>query len=149
MRTAFFADVHANREALTACLDHARDQGIERYVYLGDLVGYGADPQWVIATVAAQREEGALVLQGNHDAAVYDMTHRPMHPEAERAIDWTRARLTQREIDFLRDLPYLIEEGDALFVHANAWAPASWGYVARASDARHSMQATDCRYTFC
>jgi diadenosine tetraphosphatase ApaH/serine/threonine PP2A family protein phosphatase len=149
MRTAFFADVHSNREALTACMEHAREQGAERNIYLGDLVGYGADPGWVIDTASADRDQGGLVLQGNHDAAVYDLAHRPMHPEAEGAIDWTRNVLAPAQIEFLRDLPFAIEEGDTLYVHANAWAPAAWGYIARSTDARFSMEATHCRYTFC
>lgn len=46
MMTALFADVHANREALEVCLAHAEASGAGHYVFLGDLVGYGADPRW-------------------------------------------------------------------------------------------------------
>ena len=51
MRIALLSDIHANREALTACLEHARANGVERYVFLGDYVGYGADPGFVVDTV--------------------------------------------------------------------------------------------------
>ncbi len=51
MRVAIFSDIHANREAFDACLAHAARQSIERYVFLGDLVGYGADPQYVVDRV--------------------------------------------------------------------------------------------------
>ena len=47
MKLALFADIHSNLEALQACLAHARSQGAERFAFLGDLVGYGADPGWV------------------------------------------------------------------------------------------------------
>ena len=51
MRLAVFADIHANRQAFSACLDFARARGAERIVCLGDIVGYGADPEWAVDTV--------------------------------------------------------------------------------------------------
>jgi diadenosine tetraphosphatase ApaH/serine/threonine PP2A family protein phosphatase len=149
MRTAFFADVHSNREALTACLGHACTQDIDRLVYLGDLVGYGADPKWVIATVRAHCAQGALAVQGNHDAAVVDPGHRRMHDEAERAIDWTRDRLDADQLRFLAELPLTVEAEENLFVHANGWAPAQWYYITNPWDATRSMASTFCRRTFC
>jgi predicted phosphodiesterase len=56
MLIALLADIHANREALTACLAEAERAGVERYVFLGDLVGYGADPCWVLDRVAEMVE---------------------------------------------------------------------------------------------
>ena len=54
MKLALLADVHANLEALEACLAHAEESGAERYAFLGDLVGYGADPGPVLDLVAAR-----------------------------------------------------------------------------------------------
>ncbi|MBR7784584.1 metallophosphoesterase family protein, partial [Undibacterium luofuense] len=51
MLLALMTDLHANREALEACLAHAQQQGVSQYAFLGDLVGYGADPGWVVQTV--------------------------------------------------------------------------------------------------
>src|SRR5450759_3688433 len=70
MRIAFMADIHANREALEACLAHAREQHADRLVFLGDYVNYGADPEWVVATLMDHVEKGGIALRGNHDAAV-------------------------------------------------------------------------------
>src|SRR5438477_178415 len=67
---ALVADIHSNLEALAAVLEHARAQGAERFVFLGDLVGYGADPVPVVERIAQLADEGAVVLLGNHDAAV-------------------------------------------------------------------------------
>ena len=50
MRLAIFADIHANRQAFSACLDFARARGAERIICLGDIVGYGADPEWAVDT---------------------------------------------------------------------------------------------------
>src|SRR4029453_1790546 len=70
MRIALFADVHANFPALEACIAHARAEGAQRLVFLGDLVGYGADAQAVVAAVATEVERGAVAIKGNHDEAV-------------------------------------------------------------------------------
>ena len=56
MKCAVITDLHANREAVDAVLDHARSQGAERWVLLGDFVGYGADPGWVVDQVRSDRK---------------------------------------------------------------------------------------------
>jgi len=150
MLIALLADVHANREALEACLAHARHCGVVRYVFLGDLVGYGADPDWVVTQVAALLERGeALAVLGNHDAAVAGNLAPAMHPGARKGVEWTRSRLTAELRACLGALPAIIEEEERLYVHANAWAPVEWNYVLSATEARESMLATRCRYTFC
>ena len=67
---ALLSDIHGNLEALTACLKQARETGADRYAFLGDLVGYGADPQAVVDTVARYAAQGAIVVKGNHDEAI-------------------------------------------------------------------------------
>ena len=66
MLIALLTDVHANREALAACLAHAERLKAERYAFLGDLVGYGANPGWVLDTVMSFVERGAIGAR--HDA---------------------------------------------------------------------------------
>jgi drug/metabolite transporter (DMT)-like permease len=69
MRIAVLTDIHANLEALEACLADAEAAGARRLIFLGDLVGYGADPWAVVARVRILQSEGAVVLRGNHDEA--------------------------------------------------------------------------------
>ena len=147
MRIALLSDIHANREAFAACLAHAERAGVDRYVFLGDYVGYGADPGWAVDTVKAYVERGAVAVLGNHDAAI-DVPRR-MSTSAEIALDWTRTRLDWSQREFLARLPLRIEEDERLYVHANAWAPDKWGYVLGPLDAGQSLQATACRLTFC
>ena len=65
MKLALLSDLHANAQALDACLAHAREvAGAERFAFLGDLVGYGADPGAVMDTVMALAVQGAIVLKG-------------------------------------------------------------------------------------
>jgi diadenosine tetraphosphatase ApaH/serine/threonine PP2A family protein phosphatase len=150
MVVAILADVHANSEALSSCLAHARRAGAERFVFLGDHVGYGADPATVVETIRelVERGQGVAVL-GNHDLAAARAQPGQMHEEARRVIEWTRAQLTAQQLEFLLRLPIRIEEHGRLYVHANAWAPAEWDYITGVFDAGRSLRATSCRLTFC
>ena len=148
MRLALFADIHANRQALAACLDAARGRGAERFVFLGDYVGYGADPEWAVETVMGLVEEGALAVRGNHDNAIGSPSES-MNVEAQAAIEWTRGRLSTAERKFLAELPLTREEDDRLYVHSEASQPAKWRYVRSSADAGQSLIATDAHITFC
>jgi diadenosine tetraphosphatase ApaH/serine/threonine PP2A family protein phosphatase len=149
MKLALIADVHANREALEAVLEHARRAHCERHVFLGDFVGYGADPQWVVDCVRDHVARGATAVRGNHDDAVTGTPSPHMVSAARHVVEWTRAQLGADALQFLRELPLCASDGEALFVHANAYAPARWDYVLGRAEAARSMRATDRRYTFC
>ena len=76
MLLALFADIHANRQAFSACLEAARARGAERLILLGDFVGYGGDPEWTVDTVMALVAQGAIAspprwryVQSTADAA--------------------------------------------------------------------------------
>lgn len=69
MLVALFADIHANREALEACLRQAREHGAEQHIFLGDYVGYGADPEWVVSTIMDRVDRRSVAVRGNHDNA--------------------------------------------------------------------------------
>jgi diadenosine tetraphosphatase ApaH/serine/threonine PP2A family protein phosphatase len=148
MRLALMSDIHGNREALEACLDHAAQNGVERYVYLGDYAGYGADPGWVIDTVQAHVGRGALAVLGNHDAAVLTDS-QDMNETAAAAMAWTRTQLDDRQRAFLAGLPLTIEEKDRLYVHASGFEPDEWHYVTELYAAAKSLMATRAHATFC
>lgn len=149
MKLALITDVHANREAFEAVLEHAASQAVERHVLLGDFVGYGADPGWVVDRVRALADAGAIAIQGNHDEAVVHGPRGSMVPQAREAVAWTRQQLSAGQIDFLAGLPLSHTEGQQLFVHANNVAPAQWGYVVSRLDAATCLQATTARHVFC
>jgi diadenosine tetraphosphatase ApaH/serine/threonine PP2A family protein phosphatase len=146
---AILTDLHANREAVSACLAHAHRHGAVQYAFLGDLVGYGADPGWVVDTVMDYASRGAWVVLGNHDAAVAQETRRQMHADARQIVDWTRAQLNDAQLESLRKLPLTAEHGDLLFVHASASHPQQWEYITGALEAIKSIDATSKRVTFC
>ncbi|MFO1216842.1 MAG: metallophosphoesterase family protein [Burkholderiaceae bacterium] len=149
MKIALIADPHANREALEAVLEHAAEQRCERHVLLGDFVGYGADPLWVVQRAQELVRAGAVAVKGNHDDAVCGKVSPHMIEAARRAIEWTRAQLTPVHIEFLRALPMQVADGEQLYVHANAHAPERWEYILGRGEAQRSWRATDARYVFC
>jgi predicted phosphodiesterase len=149
MRIALFTDVHANREAFDACLAHAERRRADRFIFLGDLVGYGADPVYVVDRVAELVARGALALLGNHDEAAVTGDTQTMNDYASRSLAWTSEVLGDNQRRFLSSLPRFLEEDDRLYVHSEASAPKEWRYVSSAGEAERSMRATERRLTFC
>lgn len=142
MRVALLADVHSNLQALQACLAHARGQGAERLAYLGDLVGYGPDPADVVALAREHAAEGAIVVLGNHDAAVLGRHPHRMSDSAQAAVEWSRGQLQPDDLGFLDGLPMTVREGEVLYTHASAREPQRWDYITSAAEASLSMQAS-------
>ena len=149
MLIALFSDIHANRQALSACLSQARAQGAERLVFLGDLVGYGGDPGWVVERVMAEMESGSISILGNHDEAAVTGKTGDMNASAAAAILWTHAELSSAQRDFLASMPLSVLEDDRLYVHASPRDAAEWPYVKDAEDAATALSATPARIAFC
>src|SRR5215831_21071127 len=105
MKLALFADIHSNLEAITACLAHARGLGADRYAFLGDLVGYGADPVAVLDLIEQHAAEGAIVVLGNHDAAVLGRPDDTLSNAAKAVIAWTQSQIGASQRAFLERLP--------------------------------------------
>lgn len=148
MKIAVLSDIHSNLEALQACLAHARWQGAEQYVFLGDLLGYGADPQACLEIISTKVESGALAVLGNHDEAVLGGLCEKLSFVARDAVYWTRQRMLQAELDFLRSLPLVAQAGKSLYVHASAAAPEKWTYIDNAVAAAKCMAASGKPLTF-
>lgn len=149
MRIAFITDLHANREAVSEVLAHAKGQRADRYAFLGDFVGYGADPAWVVDQIREHVAQGAVAVRGNHDAAAVAGPQPTMVEDARFAVQWTHEQLSPEQLDFLAALPLTVVDENRLYVHANANAPADWGYIHARADAVQSMHATACHLTFC
>jgi len=140
VKLALLADVHANLPALDACLEHAREQGADRFAILGDLVGYGPHPAEVVERCRWLQQEGALIIRGNHDV----LPEFDISPDAgwfELAAAWTREQLTEDQRDWLQQLPLTLLFDKIFLVHATADAPERWQYVLEERTANRSMQA--------
>jgi diadenosine tetraphosphatase ApaH/serine/threonine PP2A family protein phosphatase len=148
MMIALLADIHSNREAMTACLADAERRHVDRLIFLGDLVGYGADPTWVIDRVSEYIARGALAILGNHDAAASG-ARETLNETAQEAIEWTRRRLDSAQMNFLAGLPHTVELDGRLFVHASPLEPSRWHYIMGGQAARNNLLATTARQAFC
>ena len=101
MRYLILSDIHANLTALEAALDAAKGRW-EKAVCLGDLVGYGPDPNEVIDRV---RTLDAVTIRGNHDKAISGLTDpEEFNPVARNAVLWTREQLQPKNREYLEKL---------------------------------------------
>ncbi|MFQ6673092.1 MAG: metallophosphoesterase family protein [Candidatus Tectimicrobiota bacterium] len=129
MRVAILSDIHGNLEALEAVLAYVAGQAVDRLVCLGDLVGYGADPNPCCERI---REVTIEVVAGNHDHAAVGLTDvTQFNPFARQAAEWTARVLARDHRHYLERLPFtltLAEEG-ATLVHATPRGPEAWAYL--------------------
>jgi len=100
MRYLIFTDIHGNLEAFLAFLKFARRRKIDHYLFLGDLVGYGASPNEIIQKIRTLKP--ISMIRGNHDKAVCGLDSvQTFNPIAASAIHWTKDRLTKANSQFL------------------------------------------------
>jgi diadenosine tetraphosphatase ApaH/serine/threonine PP2A family protein phosphatase len=142
------SDIHGNRDALLACIADAGARGADRIVFLGDFVGYGAEPHDVIDIIGEHCSRGAVAVRGNHDAAIEGAAGY-MNEAAHLAIEYSRRVLTTTQRQFIAGLPMILRDDDTCFVHASAEAPEKWNYIDSPAAAERCAAAAERRYTFC
>lgn len=151
MKLALLSDIHANVQALDACLEHARLAGSDRLALLGDLVGYGGDPAAVMERVMALSGDGALVLKGNHDALAVTPPAQSQQM-GDATARWTHGQLSAAQRAFLDTCPLTATLGPCFLVHASADAPGKWRYVdderSAAASLEAALQQPGVRYVF-
>ncbi len=134
MRYLIFSDLHSNLESLQSFSEIIQTIDHDKKVFLGDLVGYGADPN---ACVEWVRENADITLSGNHDYAVLGKTGLTyFNPYAYQACLWTRQELTPENKDFLRGLTCEKVEDDIHWVHSSPFEPEKWHYVISRKDGK-------------
>lgn len=144
---ALLSDIHANLQALEACLKHARQNGAVQFAFLGDYVGYGADAAAVVTVLMRYAAEGAVLVKGNHDEA---LASKPayMNDAVRETIALAREQLSAEQKAFLAGLPLTARRERMFFVHASADAPSRWIYVDSPAAALKSLRAAQSPYTF-
>ena len=134
MRIAVLSDIHANLPALDAVLADAG--AVDAVWHLGDVVGYGPDPDGVVERLA---EVGALGVRGNHDAAAVGGREIDwFNPDARRAMEWTRTAIAPATAAWLRALPERRTAQGSDLVHGSPREPI-WEYITSASVARANL----------
>jgi diadenosine tetraphosphatase ApaH/serine/threonine PP2A family protein phosphatase len=138
MKTALVSDIHGNLEALKAVFADLRSRGVERVYSLGDVVGYGPEPEGCLELL---RREAEVQLMGNHDAAVLEMTSvADFNENARLAVEWSRKVMAEESLDFMRDLPYVARRDGFLLVHSSPEEPPAWHYILSLGGARRSFE---------
>jgi diadenosine tetraphosphatase ApaH/serine/threonine PP2A family protein phosphatase len=141
-RTALISDLHSNEPALLTALADARQRGVERFVCLGDVIGYGAQPRPCLELVmqlcvpeardplGGATLAGGLCLLGNHEHALFHSTE-DFNPKARAALEWTREELLRGPLqpglpdyfDFLEGLEPARQDEAAHFAHGSPRDP--------------------------
>jgi predicted phosphodiesterase len=142
MQVAIASDIHGNRHAFEAVIAAAEEGGAEELWCLGDLVGYGGDPD---ACVALAREHCTVCLAGNHDLAVVDvLSLEEFSRGAALAAQWTRDAIRPQTREFLLSLEPQGSAREVGLFHASPRDPV-WEYVLSGLTAELCFDATDFR----
>src|ERR1700722_4838424 len=127
MKFAIIADIQANWEAFQVVLADIKEQKCTHYACVGDVVGYGANPQECLKIV---RDMGMPCVKGNHDEyCSMDEQLDGFNAHAAEAVNWTRKQLRPDERQWLKDLKYFRLVTSFSMVHATLDGPQRWGYV--------------------
>ncbi len=139
MKQAILSDIHGNLEALRAVLQDIFERGIKEMVVLGDVVGYGADPEACLELVC---EHASGFVLGNHDvAAATGEGAEGFHPDAKTAIRWTENILSQQDKKRLMQFSLVQESGQMHFSHGSPENSDRWKYIFTESDAGKGFAA--------
>ncbi|MBD3421111.1 MAG: metallophosphoesterase [Chitinivibrionales bacterium] len=146
MRIAILSDIHANYEALSAAIEDIDRQRIDEVVCLGDIVGYGANPNECVNLI---KQRCRLTILGNHDAAAMGMlsTHN-FNFHAKLAIEWTTEHLNTESKAFLNVLPLKEKQYGQTFVHSTPYEPNMWHYITSLEEAAFNFQFFDTEFCF-
>jgi diadenosine tetraphosphatase ApaH/serine/threonine PP2A family protein phosphatase len=137
MRIAIISDIHSNLEALERALAIIKTKQVDEIVCLGDIIGYGANPNECIALVKGAAKH---ILLGNHDEAAIDLEQTEyFNPFARLAAGWTHKQLTPEHQEFIKTLPYTAERAGVRFVHSSPFHPEEWNYIISPSDAQFNF----------
>jgi predicted phosphodiesterase len=141
MRIAVLSDIHSNLVALDAVLAHLGS--VDAIWHLGDVVGYGPDPNGVVDRLA---ELGAVGVRGNHDAAAIGGSEIEwFNPEARAAVEWTRTQISASTRSWLTALPERLVEVDYTLVHGSPREPL-WEYITSSPVARANLSFITTRF---
>jgi predicted phosphodiesterase len=146
MKIAIVSDIHSNLEALEAVEKEINRIGVDAIYFVGDVVGYGPDPnactKWVM-------ENAGLAVMGNHDiAALGEIDIESFNPNAKMAITWNSDQMEDWATDYLTTLPMVMSSDGVTLVHANPQDPESWNYIFSLWDAERNFSYFESTFCF-
>ena len=138
MRYGLISDIHGNLEALQAVLDLLLKERIDRYLCIGDVVGYGADPKACMRLI--KKLEPAALVAGNHEWGTVELLGLEYFNEyAREAVIWTKRALSKDDADYLKSFRLVYEDEAMTLVHGTLDAPAEFHYLLNSHDAYLTM----------
>ena len=138
MKYGILGDIHANLEAFEAVIAEMERQGVKKFISVGDLVGYGANPRECIDRV---REIEAVVVAGNHDFAAVDKLNIDFfNTYARESALWTRSALRDKDRDFIKSLKLIEYCDNFTVVHSTLYMPELFEYIQTSYDAHLSFE---------
>lgn len=139
MKIAIISDIHGNYDALESVLENIDTQGsVERIYCLGDLIGYGAQPNECVEKI---REIGCQTVAGNHDfASVGKLSFEFFNTFAKQSAMWTRDTLSEENIEWIKKLEYLKMVDNVTLVHGTPFSPEMFHYISTLNDAQVSFE---------
>ena len=146
MKIAIITDIHSNLEALTACCRLAEDKGAEKFVCLGDCVGYGPDPVAVLDML--QGLPNFVCVLGNHDEYMFNSIDVTSSAPVQMVAEWTVEQLDTAHLDFLKSLSYVEVDNGVSYVHSTLYQPNSWGYITSPEQAKKCMDSASTNLVF-
>ena len=146
MKYAIISDIHSNLEALTKALEIIDDKNVDEIICLGDVVGYGANPNECVDIV---KKRCSTVVLGNHDAAALDPSvAHDFNAIARKAVFWTAEQLTDENKEYLQSRSMTERKENILFVHSSPEVPDAWDYILDNDDAYSALQHFDEQICF-
>ena len=144
MRCAIIADIHSNLTAFKAVLKDIESHGeVEQLWCLGDVIGYGPDPHECIELLC---QTNHICIAGNHDlAAIGKVDTSEFNPDAAAACHWTADQLSPEDIDYIENLPLVIEDDNFTLVHGSPREPI-WEYIISTGVAQENFTYFQSQY---
>ncbi len=137
MKIAFISDIHSNIEALMATLKRIEKEKVDHIFCLGDIVGYGPNPNECVELV---RKNASKVVMGNHDSAVVHQTNTLLfNSYARDATKWTVETISDENYEYLLGLPLKISVENLLLVHSTPLIPEDWNYILSQEEAERQF----------
>jgi putative phosphoesterase len=146
MKYGIFSDIHSNLEAFQVVLSFFKRENVDKFIFLGDVVGYGASPN---ETILLLQELKPVCIGGNHDFGAvdkFDISY--FNPIAREAILWTRKSLKAEGRSFLQTLPLIYEDQQFICTHGSLYQPQQFHYILGMEDARFNFTLLDKQVCF-
>jgi len=146
LKIAIFSDIHANLPALLNCISHAKKVGANKFICLGDSVGYGPFPNECLDLL---REHDTISVLGNHDAAVIDKhSFQAFKGTNIEVLKWTKSTLSSKNLTYLQTAPLTYTEDFWIAAHATPINPGNWVYLKSADKCREILKEISQKICF-